>query len=376
MQYERRILVLGSDFSGSTSSLIRALRKEGCKVTHTQASLRVLPRRNAYLAAMVTEAIFTYGRRYKSLMRHTRVCDSAMTMAMATMVRSHPDTNMVIQVGRTYAAPGKHRQRGVTYTLFTDHTNLLSKNLPDYGVDFPERHTSRRWNEIERVRYGEQDHIFVMGRHVKQSMIDDYGLPAASVTVVGAGPNLDVDIERDRPRKDYAGKNILFVGFDAARKGLDTLKKAFCTVREVHADAILNVVGINGPSGRGVEYRGKLFGEPLKQLFYDSQIFVLPSVREPFGIVLLEAMWSKAVCIGSSIEAMPEIIKEGETGYLVAPNDEHSLADRLMRLLSSPDELKRMADSGYSVARVHWRWDRVAKTILDSTRDLEARAYA
>jgi glycosyltransferase involved in cell wall biosynthesis len=138
----------------------------------------------------------------------------------------------------------------------------------------------------------------------------------------------------------------------------------------VHGDARLNVVGVEGSDGNGVKYHGRLYGDALKQLFYDSQIFALPSVREPFGFVFLEAMWSKAVCIGCNIEAMPEIIQDGETGFIIEPNNDRMLADRLIRLLDAPDSLRLMAENAYSAARQRWGWSRVARTILGTARDL------
>jgi glycosyltransferase involved in cell wall biosynthesis len=376
MQEIRRILVVGSNLSGSTSSLLRAFRAEGCEATHAPLNLKVLPFRAGYVMAMIVEALVTYGRRFPKLRRHTRAGNAAVRKAIAAIVRAHPGTDLVIQMGRHCAAPAGEKLAGVAYALMTDHTNMLSKRLPDFGVDFPERHTSRRWNEIERRTYNGQDHVFVMGQHVRQSMIDDYGVPPSSVTAVGAGPNLDVDIERDRSAKDYSGKNILFVGLDANRKGLPTLRKAFDAVRRVHGDARLNVVGVEGPNGDGITYHGRLYGDALKQLFYDSQIFALPSVREPFGFVFLEAMWSKTVCIGCNIEAMPEIIQDGESGYVVEPNDDQMLAERLISLLNSPDNLRRMAENAYAAARSRWGWSRVARTILDTTRDLRRQAPA
>jgi glycosyltransferase involved in cell wall biosynthesis len=259
---------------------------------------------------------------------------------------------------------------GVLYTVFTDHTNMLSKRLPDFGMNFPQRSVSPSWNQVERQIFNQQDHIFVLGRHVKQSMIEDYDVPSARVSIVGAGPNLDVDIERDGIEKNYTAKNVLFVGLDAKRKGLDTLKKAFAKVLQVHPDAKLNIVGPSGNNEEGINYFGKLRGEPLKELFYDSQVFAMPSLREPFGIVFLEAMWSKAVCIGTRIEAIPEIIRDGETGYIVDPNDDASLAEKIIALLSHPEDLKDKAERGYAVARSEWRWDLTAKKILDKAREL------
>jgi glycosyltransferase involved in cell wall biosynthesis len=230
----RNVLVIGGNFSGTTSSLVRALQAKGCTVIHKPLSLRLLRFRIVYLVGMAVEALLTRGIRFRSHIRHTRVHDLAARRAIEVLVRSHPETDLVIQISSSCAAPSRNRAPGVTYTLFTDHTNLLSKKLPDYGVDLPERHVDRRWNDIEQTTFNGQDHIFVMGGHVKQSLVEDYGVQQSRVTVVGGGPNLDVDVERDRGTKNFSGKRILFVGFDAPRKGLGTLKSAFRLLREIH----------------------------------------------------------------------------------------------------------------------------------------------
>jgi glycosyltransferase involved in cell wall biosynthesis len=128
---------------------------------------------------------------------------------------------------------------------------------------------------------------------------------------------------------------------------------------------------VTGEDEPGVRHHGRVFGEPLRNLFYDAQVFALPSVREPFGVVFLEAMWSKAVCIGTSIEAIPEIIKNGETGFLFEPNDHRRLAQLLISLFDSPEALERMAEQAYVIAKGHWRWDRVASAILARSGAIE-----
>ena len=102
----------------------------------------------------------------------------------------------------------------------------------------------------------------------------------------------------------------------------------------------------------------------MRQLFYDCQILLLPSYREPFGIVLLEGLWSKCVCIGSRIGAMPDIIRDGSNGYLVEPGDSAALAARLRTLLSDPRLLEQMAETGYRMAKGRWHWDNAAEQVL------------
>ena len=62
-------------------------------------------------------------------------------------------------------------------------------------------------------------------------------------------------------------------------------------------------------------------------------MFVMPSLYEPYGIVFAEAMAHRLPCIGADNCAMPEIIKHGETGYVVPVRDEMALANRLVARL-------------------------------------------
>jgi glycosyltransferase involved in cell wall biosynthesis len=255
---------------------------------------------------------------------------------------------------------------GVRYAILTDHVNILSKRAPEFGVEFAERYTSDSWQDVERATLNQQDHIFVLGTHVKHSMIEDYDVDARRVTVIHAGPNLDVDSERDGIVKDFSQKNILFVGLEADRKGLPTLTRAFEKVAQRFPDAHLDVAGISGTSSEKITYHGVVKGIALKKLFYNAQIFALPSLREPFGIVFLEAMWSKAVCIGSTQGAMPELIENRKTGYVVEPNDVDALADTLIESLSDPAALEAMAEAGYLAAKANYTWQRSMRVLLDA----------
>ena len=68
-------------------------------------------------------------------------------------------------------------------------------------------------------------------------------------------------------------------------------------------------------------------------LFYAaSDLFVLPSRHEPFGLVFLEAAQYALACIGTSVGGIPEIVVDGETGFLVPPERPDELAARIVWL--------------------------------------------
>ncbi len=75
-------------------------------------------------------------------------------------------------------------------------------------------------------------------------------------------------------------------------------------------------------------------------------VFLMPSLWEGFGLVVLEAMAAKLPVIASRISALPEIVVEGETGYLVAPADSDALAQHMLTLLSDPALAARMGETG------------------------------
>jgi glycosyltransferase involved in cell wall biosynthesis len=66
-------------------------------------------------------------------------------------------------------------------------------------------------------------------------------------------------------------------------------------------------------------------------------ILLLPSLWEGFGIVLIEAMAAGKPAISTNTSSMPEIIADGQTGYLVPPNDAEKLANRAIELLQNPE---------------------------------------
>ncbi len=75
-------------------------------------------------------------------------------------------------------------------------------------------------------------------------------------------------------------------------------------------------------------------------------------------------MWSKNVCIGTNLGAMPEIIKNGVSGYIVEPGDHRALAERIISLFKDPLRLREMAERGYDLAKSRYNWERSAQKIV------------
>lgn len=95
-----------------------------------------------------------------------------------------------------------------------------------------------------------------------------------------------------------------------------------------------------------ITYHGKQFGDNKYKLFSISDIFLFPTFYEAFGLVNLEAMMFKLPVISTNEGAIPEIIDDNETGYLVEKQDSVDLANKIQQLIENPTLRKRMGENG------------------------------
>ncbi len=362
----KRILLVGGAFSGITSSVAAALRARGCEVIELRRSLRHSRLRPLYLLLMAAHALLLYRTQFRRYLHRTPTANWARRRATEAALARCPPVDAVLAMQVESSCWHPHKRPGVRYALLTDHVNLLSKQLPDYGFEIPEKRVSAAWNRTERAILSGQDYVFVMGAYVGECIAAQYGIPRERITVVRAGPNQDLDAGRDGVHKDFRQRNVLFVGLDAERKGLPMLAQAFARVREEFPDACLHVAGVEGESGAGIHYHGRVGGQRLKDLFYSAQVFVLPSYREPYGVAVVEGMWAKTACIGTRTGAMPEVIEHGASGYLIDPGDTDALGRHLIELFRDPALMERMAERGYLLARQGYGWDHVAAQITEA----------
>jgi glycosyltransferase involved in cell wall biosynthesis len=92
-----------------------------------------------------------------------------------------------------------------------------------------------------------------------------------------------------------------------------------------------------------------------------ADLLVLPSVREQFGAVIVEAMACGLPALAVDAHGPAEIVEAGETGWLVPPDDEVALADALVEAVNGDDERRRRGDRAYQVARGRYSWPALAR---------------
>ena len=161
-------------------------------------------------------------------------------------------------------------------------------------------------------------------------------------------------------------------------KGLDVLLEAFASIAERAPNLTLVIAGgctspkeeeflseLEGRArasglARRVVFTGRLTDEEKASAYEACTFFVLPSIYEPYGIVLLEAAAHGKALISTRTGGPMSIVDEGSSGILVAPGDSRELADALLALAKDGEMAARMGEQARRMARVH-TWERVAE---------------
>ncbi|MFH2104991.1 MAG: glycosyltransferase family 4 protein [Parcubacteria group bacterium] len=174
----------------------------------------------------------------------------------------------------------------------------------------------------------------------------EFGFPKEKLVVV---PHF-IDCQTIEPQ--YSGDYILYLGRLSREKGVATLLQAMAQVGGVK----LKIAG-NGPlendlwtqkeklSLDQVEFMGFLTGGELQRAIAGASLIVVPSESyETFGLSITEAYAQGKPVIASRIGALPEVVKEGETGYLFEAGDVDELADKIKQALADQASLEKIGE--------------------------------
>lgn len=266
------------------------------------------------------------------------------------------------------SAPGR------PHFVYTDHTHLANLQYPDFRR---EQLFSDAWIGLERTIYHNATLTFTRTDNITRSVIEQYGCPEERVVCVGAGSNSDPWSVGPTNAKKYASKQVLFVGVDWERKGGPLLARAFEMVLKTHPDARLTIVGCQPAlSLPNCTIVGRVPLSEVGAYYEQAAVFCLPTRREPFGIVFLEAMAHGLPVVGTRLGPMPDFITDDLNGYLVDADDASGLASVLNRLLSQPSLCQALGREGQRLTAEYWNWQhtaaRLGRHIRECIPSLEA----
>jgi glycosyltransferase involved in cell wall biosynthesis len=165
---------------------------------------------------------------------------------------------------------------------------------------------------------------------------------------------------------------LLFVGGHLERKGGRTLLEVFRQLR-LHERADLHIVTRSElePSPGVHVHRGVQNNSPrLLRLFQEADVFVLPTLADCFGNASIEALAVGLPVITTAMGGIPDIVSDGETGYLLPPGDAQGLARALLRVVDDPQHRRAMGAAARQRAVTRFDCRTNAGRILDLARRL------
>lgn len=213
------------------------------------------------------------------------------------------------------------------------------------------------------------DLVIAVSASVGHFLANVLGIDRKKISIISNA----IEIEDDDLRKKNSGLLVGTVGSMVKPKGQIYLIQAFERVLKSLPKARLEIVG-DGPErdrllreikNLGLESQIQLVGkvEKPKKLIRTWDIFVLPSLSETFGLVILEAFECRVPVVASSIGGIPELIKNGETGLLVPPADPEKLAKSICYLLVEKRQRQKIADHAYEILKDKYEWSKIIKII-------------
>lgn len=175
----------------------------------------------------------------------------------------------------------------------------------------------------------------------------------------------------DEPNK--TPNTFIQVGHLLKQKGFDTTIRAFAKIKDTHSNAKLTIIG-QGAERRELEelcqslglkesvcFLGQVSNRRVMEEMKEHQYFVMPSVREGFGIVYLEAMANHCITIGTQGEGISDLIRDRYNGFLVPPGDYNAICQVVDWCEEHPYEMNDIAQQGALDAR-ELTWEKNART--------------
>jgi glycosyltransferase involved in cell wall biosynthesis len=174
----------------------------------------------------------------------------------------------------------------------------------------------------------------------------------------------------------YEPGYLLFVGRLRIRKGVEVLLEALRELRGRVPGAVLKIAGDGEHRGAlerkaaglglgsAVTFLGTRDGSQVRTLLAGAAALVVPSIYEGMPLVVLEAMERGVPVVASAVSGIPEVVVDGETGWLVPPEDPEALAGALEEVLADAPEARRRGEAGRgrieeryrpAVAAASWR---------------------
>jgi glycosyltransferase involved in cell wall biosynthesis len=309
---------------------------------------RTLPERLLYRAMDVRLPGKAVARSNVDLRRARNEAATAMLARglVTRHVRTHGPPDVLHFHTQVLALMSTDWMRRLPTVLTTDATALNHVALEDQPP-----WTHRPSIALDRRAFRAAARCVFWSQWAADSAAEGYGLDPDRVLVIPPGVPVH-EFQSACPSPPPSGSSnpvrLLFVGNRLGVKGgydlMEVFRESLVGRAELHiatGDALGEV-----PPGVTVHRGVRAYTPEWFALYAASDVFVLPTKTDPFGLVFIEAMAAGLPVVGTNVNAVPEIVEDGVTGLLVPPGDPRALAQALGRLVDAPDTRRQMGAAG------------------------------
>ena len=241
---------------------------------------------------------------------------------------------------------------------------------------------------IERLTAAIVDRMVALTEGERRDYLAFSVANAHKMVTIHSGVNIDqfMKVKRNgREKRRSLGLNtngfvVGTIGWLLPIKGPMYLLKAMAEVWQYHPDIQLVYVGkgdlekeLKGEAYRtGVSDKVKFLGwrDDIPEIMQILDIFVLPSLNEGMGRVLVEAMASGKPIVASNVGGIPDLVKHGHNGFLVGPGDVNGLSLAIKKLIEDEQLRPKMGTNGRAMA-----WDYGVEEMIKKIDDLYTSLY-
>ena len=100
-----------------------------------------------------------------------------------------------------------------------------------------------------------------------------------------------------------------------------------------------------------INFAGEVYGNALKKIYRENDVFVTASTMETFGMAILEALASGTPVIAARKYAVPDIVKDGVNGYLAEPYSAKSFSEAIMKIIKNKSRIPHFGAQGVKIAQ-------------------------
>ncbi len=277
------------------------------------------------------------------------------------------------------------RSQGLPFVVTFHALGRVRRFYQGEADEFPDERFA-----IEDQIVAEADYIIAACPQDREDLLRLYHAAPEKIRIIPCGFDPSefwrVDRALARMKLELSSEELLILqlGRLVPRKGVDTVIRSLARLKQHRIAARLLIVGgeseepapdLTPEIGRlqaiayeegvaeWVTFVGRRHREVLKYYYSAADVFVTTPWYEPFGITPVEAMACGTPVIGSKVGGIKFTVKDGETGYLVPPNDPDAIAERIICLYKNPQNQAQFGTFGMQRAKELFTWQQVTSAV-------------